>query len=158
MNLSHTALLRWIAAFKLLKATLLIIAGVGILKMIHKDVGAEMEHWVLRLGLDPGSRHINHAILRVTNLSPGKFRELGIGSFLYAGLFMTEGIGLWLLKHWAEWFTVIITGSLIPVECYEIYRHPSWINVIVLLINIAVVAYLIFRIIHEQRLRRTERN
>ena len=70
-------------------------------------------------------------------------------SFIYAGLFLTEGIGLWLVKRWGEWFSVIITSSLIPVEVYEIYRHPSAIKGLVLIINIAVVGYLLYRIRNE---------
>ena len=73
-------------------------------------------------------------------------RDLIAGSFLYGGLFLTEGIGLWLLKRWAMWFTVIITGSFLPVEIYELARHPSGGKVGVLVINMAVVAYLIRRI------------
>jgi uncharacterized membrane protein (DUF2068 family) len=98
--------------------------------------------------MDPGSHFINHAIQRVTNIPPHRIKELGIGTFIYAALFLTEGIGLWLLKRWAEWFTVIATGSLIPIEGYEIYHHPSAIKVLVLLINIAIVVYLVYRIRH----------
>ena len=73
-------------------------------------------------------------------------------SFIYAGLFLTEGIGLWLMKRWAEWFTIIITSSLVPVEIYELYRHPSATKILVLIINIAVVIYLLYRIrSHKQR-------
>jgi uncharacterized membrane protein (DUF2068 family) len=72
-------------------------------------------------------------------------------SFVYAGLFLTEGLGLWFLKRWAEWFTVIITSSLVPVEVYEIHRHPSAVKVVVLAINVAVVGYLLYRIAKEGR-------
>jgi uncharacterized membrane protein (DUF2068 family) len=71
---------------------------------------------------------------------------------VYAGLFLTEGIGLWLEKRWAEWLTVIITSSLVPIEIYEIYRHPTAIKIAVLLINIAIVAYLLYRI-RDKRMR-----
>jgi uncharacterized membrane protein (DUF2068 family) len=83
---------------------------------------------------------------RAANLTPNNIKGLGIVSFIYAGLFLTEGIGLWLVKRWAEWFTVIITSSLVPLEVYEIYRHPSPIKILVLVINIAVVGYLLYRI------------
>ena len=109
------------------------------------------------LGLDPGSRYVNDAIQKVTDLSPDKIKELGLGSFLYAALFLTEGIGLWLLKHWAEWFTVISTSSLVPLEIYEIHRRPTAIRIIVLVINLAVVGYLLYRIrqeSHDARARR----
>jgi uncharacterized membrane protein (DUF2068 family) len=70
-------------------------------------------------------------------------------SFVYAGLFLTEGVGLWLVKRWAEWFSVIITTSLVPVEIYEIHRHPSAMKCLVLILNIAVVGYLLYRIRNE---------
>jgi uncharacterized membrane protein (DUF2068 family) len=146
---SDRRLLRLIALFKLLKAVALILTGLGVLKLVHKDVGFELEHWVTRFGFDPDRRLIAHAIQRATNISPQTIRELGIASFVYAALFLTEGIGLWMLKRWAEWFTVIVTASLLPIEALEIFRHPTVIKVVVLLINLAVVAYLIYHIKQE---------
>jgi uncharacterized membrane protein (DUF2068 family) len=52
--------------------------------------------------------------------------------------------------RWAEWFSVIITSSLLPLEVYELYRHPSPIKVLVLILNIAVVGYLVYRIRNER--------
>ncbi len=150
MNSSHSGLLRLIAVFKLLKAASLIIVGFGILRLIHQDVGAQLEHWVAMLGFDPGTRMISNAIEKATNISPENMRKFGIVSFIYAGLFLTEGIGLWLMKRWAEWFTVIITSSLVPVEVYEIFHRPTAIKILVLVINVAVVAYLLYRIRSER--------
>jgi uncharacterized membrane protein (DUF2068 family) len=138
-------MLRLIALFKLLKALLLIAVGIGALKLIHMDISSVLEHFVLKFGLDPGGRYVGSALEKAANLSPNKVESVAIGSFIYAGLFLTEGIGLWLLKRWAEWLTVIITSSMLPVEFYEIYRHPSAGKVLVLIINIAVVAYLIYQ-------------
>ena len=50
------------------------------------------------------------------------------------------------MKRWAEWFTVIITSSLVPFEVYELYRDPSAMKILVLVINVAVVIYLLYRI------------
>jgi uncharacterized membrane protein (DUF2068 family) len=143
---SHSRLLRLIALFKMIKAALLIAVGVGALKLLHKDVAGAVEHWVELLRLDPNSHYIDIALEKASNLRPDEIKQLGLGSMLYAGLFLTEGIGLWLEKRWAEWLTVVITSSLIPIEIYEIYRHPTAIKTAVLLINIAIVAYLLYRI------------
>jgi uncharacterized membrane protein (DUF2068 family) len=151
MNSSHAGLIRLIALFKFVKTAALIVTGVGVLKLIHSDIAGQLDHWVARLGFDPGSRYINEAIEKATNLPPHRIKEMGLACFFYAPLFLTEGIGLWLLKRWAEWFTVVITGSLVPVEIYEIFRHPSAIKVLVLVINLAVVAYLLYRIVQEPR-------
>jgi len=151
MNYSDTGLLRLIAILKLLKVCALIAAGILALRLVHADIGTVLERWVLRLGLDPGSSLLNHAIQRVCEIPQDKVWELGAVSFIYAALFATEGIGLWFAKRWAEWFTVIITGSLVPFEFYEIVSRPTAIRILVLVINLAVVAYLIHRIIHEPR-------
>jgi uncharacterized membrane protein (DUF2068 family) len=143
---SHGRLLRLIALFKLLKATLLISVGVGALKLLHKDVAGAVEHWVELLGLDPNNHYIDIALEKASNLTPDKIKQLGLGSMTYAGLFLIEGTGLWLEKRWAEWLTIIITSSLVPFEIYEIHRHTTAIKIAVLLINIAIVAYLFFRI------------
>jgi uncharacterized membrane protein (DUF2068 family) len=86
------------------------------------------------------------ALEKATRVSPQQVRKLGLASFLYAGLFLAEGTGLWLRKRWGEWLTVIITSSLVPVEVYEIHRHPSWAKVVVLILNVAIVVYLIYHI------------
>jgi uncharacterized membrane protein (DUF2068 family) len=150
MKSSNSGLIRLIAVFKLAKAALLIATGVGILKLMHVDVAGELDQWVARLGLDPGSHYVNAAMEKATRLTPAKIRDLGLVSFVYAGLFLTEGIGLWMLKRWGEWFTVIITSSLVPVEVWEICRHPSAVKVAVLVVNVGIVGYLVWRIVKEQ--------
>jgi uncharacterized membrane protein (DUF2068 family) len=151
MNHKDTGLLRLIAVFKFVKVCWLIAAGIAALRLVHADVGTVLERWVLKLGFDPGSALLNHAIQRVCEIPQDQVWELGAVSFIYAALFMTEGVGLWLAKHWAEWFTVIITGSLIPFEIYEMVRKPDALRILVFVVNIAVVAYLIRRIIRERR-------
>jgi uncharacterized membrane protein (DUF2068 family) len=146
MKTSQSGLIRLIAVFKLLKALVLVVAGVGILKLIHNDVATVVDHWVTMLGLDPGNRYVDHALRAATNIPPNRIKDLGLGSFVYAALFLTEGIGLWLLKRWAEWFTVVITASLVPLEVWEIHHHPTAVKILVLMINIAVVGYLLYRI------------
>ncbi len=139
-------MIRVIAFFKLLNAVLLIAVGVAALRLLHIDIANMVEFWVPKLGLGPGSRFVGRVLLEAATLTPTKVKDLAAGSFIYAGLFVTEGVGLWLLKRWAEWLTVIITSSLLPVEIYEVARHPGMIRVLVLVINIAFVAYLVFRI------------
>lgn len=151
MKSADRRLLRLIAAFKLVKAATLIATGVGVFKLIHADIGRDLDRWAVRLGLDPESRLVGHAIEKLTNIPPHRMREFGIVSFIYAGFFLTEGVGLWLLKRWAEWFTVILTGSLLPIEIYEILHHPTIIKILILIINLAVVLYLVRHVLRESR-------
>jgi len=135
-----------IAVFKLLKATLLVAAAIGGLKLVHKNVPAVLQQGIESLGLDPGRKLAEEVLAKASSLSPNKIQEFSIGGVVYACLFSAEGIGLWLRKRWGEWLTVIITGSLIPFEVYEIYKHPTSVRVLALVLNIAIVGYLIYRI------------
>jgi len=151
MKTSQTRVVRLIALFKLLKGALLIALGVAALQLLHKDVASLVENWVGVLGFDQNSRFVGRALLTAAALTPSRVRELIVGSFLYGGLFLTEGIGLWLLKRWAMWFTVIITGSFLPLEIYELARRPSAGKVGILVVNLVFAVYLARRIRDERR-------
>src|ERR1700722_2335232 len=128
MKKSHDNFLRLIAVFKFFKCAMLIALGVGAFRLLHRDVGVIAQHWVDAFKLDPGNRFVDAALAKAARLRPEQIRKLGLGSFLYAGLFLAEGTGLWLEKRWGEWLTVIITSSPGPEEVYEQYRHPSWVK------------------------------
>ena len=151
MKSSGDGLLRTIAIFKFFKAALLVGVGIGLFRLINQNIGDALQHWVQALHLDAGSHFVNLALEKAAHVSPQQVRQLGLGSFLYAGLFLAEGTGLWRRKRWGEWLTVIITSSLVPVEVYEIHRHPSLAKVAVLALNVAIVGYLIWH------MRRTSR-
>jgi uncharacterized membrane protein (DUF2068 family) len=151
MKAKDIGLLRWIAVFKLIKALSLIVVGIGALRLAHDPNASDtLAQMAARIGFNPGGRYLDQALAKIANLPPRDFKDLGIGSFVYAALFLTEGVGLWLAKPWAEWFTAFITGSLVPLEIFEIYRHPTILKVIVLLLNIAIVVYLAMRIRKER--------
>jgi uncharacterized membrane protein (DUF2068 family) len=135
-----------IAAFKLLKACALIVLGVGALKLLHKDVAAVVEHWINVFQVDPRNHFIDLVLTKLSNLDDRRLKELSIGTFVYAGLFLIEGVGLALQKRWAEYFTIITTSSLLPIEIYELARRVSISRGLALLINLAVVGYLIFEL------------
>ena len=146
MKASSGTVLRLIAVFKFLKTLSLIAVGVAALKLTHADQTAMLDHWASRFGLAPGARYVDLAVGKITSIPPRRLRDIGLGSFVYAALFLTEGTGLWLRRRWAEWFTTIITGSLVPLELYEIFRRPTAAKLCVTLINVAVVVYLVLRI------------
>ena len=139
-------MLRGIAIFKLTKAALLLGFGVVALRLVHSDIAGLLEKWIPAIGFGPGSRLLGRFVAEATALTPNRIRDIGVGSLFYAALFLTEGIGLWLLKKWAEWMTIVITSSLLPVEIWEIFRHPNWEKVVLLVVNLALVGYLIYMV------------
>src|SRR5260370_39482170 len=134
---SHGRGLRLIAAFKLLKALALIAVGIGALKLLHKDTATIVEHWVNVFRVDPHNHFINRLLEKLSILDDRRLKELSIGTFVYAGIFLVEGVGLALKKRWAEYFTIITTSSLLPIEVYELAKRASAGKVLALLINLA---------------------
>jgi len=143
---SGTAILILIALFKLVKALLLIAVGIGALRLLHKDVGSVINHWVEVLRVDPDNHFVHSLLVKLFAVTPKQLEDVGVGTFFYAALLLTEGVGLLLRKHWAEYFTVITTALLIPLEVFEMVKHLTTAKTVVLVINIAIVLYLIQRI------------
>ena len=114
--------------------------------MLHKDTGAAVSHWIDVLRVDPDNRLVHAAMVKILRVTPKQLKELSVGTFLYAGLFTVEGVGLLLAKRWAEYFTIITTGGLIPIEIYELARHFTPVKVAVLIVNILIVWYLVMRV------------
>jgi uncharacterized membrane protein (DUF2068 family) len=135
-----------IALFKILKGILLIAVGIGALKLLHRDVADVVIQWVNILRVDPDNRLVHGLRTRVVGISPKQLEALSAGTFMYAGLLLTEGTGLLLRKRWAEYFTIITTGGLIPLEVYELSRHLTRVKVVVLLVNAAIFLYLVIRV------------
>jgi uncharacterized membrane protein (DUF2068 family) len=135
-----------IGLFKLVKALLLIAIGIGAVRFLHKDLSTSVLHWAQMLRVDTDNRYIHGFLVRIFRVTPKQLKELSVGTFIYAGLFLTEGIGLLLRKHWAEYFTIITTGLFIPLEIYELVRHFTVVKLVVTVINVLIVWYLVVRV------------
>ena len=141
-----SAILLLIGLLKLFKALLLIAIGIGAIRFLHKDIAGAVDHWARVLRVDPENHYIHRILIRLLRVTPKQLKELSIGTFFYAGLFAIEGVGLLMRKRWAEYFTIITTGLLIPLEIFELVRHFTAVKVAVLIINILIVAYLVWRV------------
>ena len=143
---SSSFVLILIGMFKLLKALLLIAVGIGAIKFLDKGVAGTVTHWIQVLRVDPDNRFIHGILVRIFRVTPKQLKELSVGTFLYAGLFAAEGVGLLLRKRWAEYFTIVTTSGLIPLEIFELVRHFTMTKVVVALINVLIVWYLAARV------------
>lgn len=143
-----------IGMFKLLKGTLFILLGIGAMKLIHKDIVDLLTRWLIDMRFDPESKFVNLVLDKAAMIDAHRLKQISIAIFCYAGLDFIEGTGLVLEKTWAEFLTLILTASFLPWEFFEILRRPTWVKAVLTLVNVLVVAYLIFYV--QRRLR--ERN
>lgn len=142
----HDRFMQAIAVFKFLKAILFILAALGAFGLMQHGVAERAREWGSALVFTSGQHLIRRSIAFVTGLSREKIGALGLVALFYAALFATEGTGLWLERRWAEYLTVIATGSLIPFEVWEIVHGPTPMRFAAFALNVAVLVYLILRL------------
>jgi uncharacterized membrane protein (DUF2068 family) len=143
---SHDRFMQAIAIFKFFKAILFVLAALGAFGLMQGGLADRARDWGSALAFTSGQQIVRHAIMFITGLSRSKIAALGLVALFYAALFLTEGIGLWRERRWAEYLTVIATGSLIPVEIWEIAHRPTPLRFATFIVNVAVVVYLIVRL------------
>jgi uncharacterized membrane protein (DUF2068 family) len=141
----------WIGIFKLVKATLLIALGVAGLAAGPARVAHRAARIVAWIGIFPGRHVVQEGIARLLSMNHLTAARVSALSFAYAAVFLVEGIGLLRRKRWAEWLTVFVTGSFIPLEIYELVERFGPGKVVALALNVAIVVYLAWRRIHERR-------
>lgn len=145
---------KWITVIgvvKLFKGLILLAIAVGALKLLHKDLADELNRWAQLFNVDPNSRLFQKVFSKIGGFDAHKLALLGVGTFFYSGLFLTEGVGLLLKKRWGEYLTVIVTASFLPLEIYELCKEFHAVRLILLIANAAIVVYLIWRLKTGQR-------
>jgi uncharacterized membrane protein (DUF2068 family) len=137
-----------IALFKLFKGVALIALGLGAFRLLNPATVHRLTDWLLHFSLTTGQRFLDRTVDLLGKLTRGRAAALGLGAIAYGSLFTVEGIGLWKGKRWAEYLTVITTSLLVPFEIYELTKRLTVIRVAALVVNVAAVLYLVYRLRH----------
>jgi uncharacterized membrane protein (DUF2068 family) len=137
--------LRLIAVFKFFKAAVVIGTGFGLLSLANPEIVQAIQRFADTQTAGVEQRLLRNLLAFLVGVPTGRLHLIAVASFLYAGLFLVEGIGLWKGRHWAEWLTVVATSSLIPIEVYELVQAPHLNTVIVIAVNVLILGYLIWR-------------
>lgn len=127
------------------------------LYFVQHDMVRTLERWVVQLHLHPGNHYVDGILGRLVSVDPRTLREIGVGTFVYAGVFLTEGVGLLQRRRWAEYLTVVVTASFLPLELYQLGRHVTLTRLIIVGANLAIVVYLVGRVRAERRAGRASR-
>jgi uncharacterized membrane protein (DUF2068 family) len=143
-----------IGLFKLLQGALFVLLGIGAIRLLHKDLMQVTEHFILAMRFDPEGRFVNLVMDKVAMIDPHRLKQISAAIFSVAALDLVEGAGLVLKQAWAEYVTLVLTASFLPWEFFEVLRHATWIRLGLLVINLAVVIYLLYYVQARMRERR----
>jgi uncharacterized membrane protein (DUF2068 family) len=138
--------LRLIAIERLARGLVLLVAGAVLVTHSHTNWASHVRDWAGDLGLDPSRHVVASAINRVAALSPHTLVMLGAGAVGYGVLELVEGVGLLRQRRWAEYLTVFATCLFVPLEVWELARHPTLIKLGGLVVNLAIVGYLVWNL------------
>ncbi|MCA1826384.1 MAG: DUF2127 domain-containing protein [Myxococcales bacterium] len=141
-----------IILYKLIKAVLEALLGMVAVFLLARgaEAGAAtlaeilLEHFT-------GGWALQAATLIVRVGTSGHVKFIAAAAFGDAVLSAVEGLALQAGRWWAPWLVVIATGALLPLELWELARHPHWGRFVILAINVAVVAYLLRGVVREHR-------
>jgi uncharacterized membrane protein (DUF2068 family) len=88
-------------------------------------------------------RGVFSEINRLFALSTTELYLIGFGVVAYTAVLVAEAFGLWFGQRWAEYLTLVETGILVPFEVYELTTTISTLKLVTLILNLAVVIYLL---------------
>ena len=142
------------AVFETVKATLVLLAGFGVLSLVHRDLRLLAVAIIGRLRLDPTHRFAGSFIAAAAKVTDARLWLFAGVGFLYALFHYVEAYGLWFGKVWAEWLAVISGGILLPFEIYELIEKFTWVRVSTFIMNIIVVVAMALVLRRNQKLRR----
>jgi uncharacterized membrane protein (DUF2068 family) len=148
----QTLITRLIAIDRGVHALMFAVAAVALavltIRLPHyQDVARELlpvARGTLATDLGPGRRLLIDALQQVVGLHRHTLVIVLLTAIGYAIVEAVEAVGLWRRRRWAEYLTVVATAGLLPFEFAELTRQVTPVRAGALVINVAVVAYLVW--------------
>lgn len=144
----HSAGLRTIAGFEAAKGVLVLLAGIGLLQLVHRDVQEAAEDLVRHLHLSPSAHYPRIFLELAAQINSTWLWVLAAGSSLYAGLRLVEAFGLWREKRWAKWLGAASGAVYVPFELLGLFEKVTALRIASLVTNLLIVAYLLGSLRH----------
>jgi uncharacterized membrane protein (DUF2068 family) len=147
--------LRIIGLLKIAKALLLLATSYGLYRLLNPQLVEHLQDWLVTLTDTFERRLLQRALDWLSSLGHARIGSILVVTGLYTAVLLTEGIGLWLRKTWAEWLTVTATASLIPFELWQLVfgRHNPLAVLGATALNVVIVWYLARQLLRVHRRR-----
>ncbi|WP_420120942.1 DUF2127 domain-containing protein [Nakamurella sp.] len=151
--LRDRVIMRLLAAERVGRA--LLIALVGVLALHLRDSREQLQRAfdnelaLLRpvaeqIGWDIQGSELARGVNRVLDLSSTAINWVAVGLFVYAGMLLVESYGLWMIRRWGEYFSVVVTSVFLPLEIWELTEKFTWLKVALTAVNVAAVIWLVW--------------
>jgi uncharacterized membrane protein (DUF2068 family) len=142
----HDRLLPWIAAERTFRAVVLLGVGIALVSHPHANWAGDVSRLAQHLGLDPKDNWVQRVMNDVRKIHTHQDLVFGAAAIAYGMLEGAEAYGLFKRRRWGEWLTVVATSLLFIPEIWELTKSASVLKVGAVVLNVAVVLYLLWRL------------
>ena len=130
------------ASLEFLKGLIVLLAGFGLLSLVHRDAWDVAESFLEWLHISPDAHYAQVFLNLADQVTDSKLWAVAIGALAYSSLRFAEAYGLWRARPWAEWLALVSGAIYLPFEIYEMAQRPDWVRLTIFLVNLAVVLYM----------------
>ena len=148
--------LYFIVGIKLLKGVTALLLALGAFSLTDNNLPEDFRKVLEFFHLDPENKFFLEIANRLNEVTPANLNWLAGVSIAYGLFMLVQAVGLACRVSWAVWLVIIESAFFIPIEVLELVRrhgpnpdhphliaHPHIGVAIVLLINVAIVWYLL---------------
>src|ERR1039458_2573967 len=154
---AHLKGVRTVAIFEFAKGIVVVLAGLGIFRMRHKDLWGVAESFLEFFHVNPLHHYVGVFIDLVYRVSDIRLWKIAVVATVYSILRFIEAYGLWYTRPWAEWLAIASGSIYIPFEVDDLLRRPDWIRLLIVAINVAIVLYMVMLRLEATKKRHAER-
>jgi uncharacterized membrane protein (DUF2068 family) len=150
--LRDAVILRLLSFERFFKGLVVLLAGYGVIRFrtsrdaveraFHDDLPL-LKPFADKIGWNLEDSSIVHTIRTVIEAQSKTLLLVAVGLIVYGVLQLIEGVGLFMLKRWGEYFAVVATSLGLPIEIFELTEKITWLRVTTLIINVAAVLYIL---------------
>jgi len=135
--------LRTVATIEALKGIIVLLLGLALLGLIHKDAEDVAERFLEHLHINPDRRLAQVLLHTASHVTDARLWAIAAAAVIYAGVRFTEAWGLWNRRVWAEWFALLSGALYLPWELLKVVERPNWEHLGILAANLCILLYMI---------------
>ena len=140
---AHIKGVRTVATVEFTKGVVVVLAGLGVFSMRHKDIWGVAESLLEFFHVNPHHHYVGIFIDLVSKVSDVRLWKIAVVASVYTILRFVEAYGLWYVRSWAEWMAIISGSIYIPFEIADLLRRPDWLRSLIIVINVGIVLYML---------------
>lgn len=133
-----------VASVEFFKGLVVLLAGFGVLSLVHRDAWDVAESFLAWLHINPDAQGAQVFLNLADQVTDAKLWAVAVMAVAYSALRFAEAYGLWKERAWAEWLALVSGAIYLPFEIYELLRRPDGIRLGIFVVNLAVVLYMAY--------------